>query len=201
MCFRGGKAPTRRNLGAASLFSFVMVAKVSSINAFRTWADSSGMIEDEKLSSVVGRRRLRPMPERGPEQPCRPARRTTITPGSESESLTRDTDVRVTATVAQASDNVTRRDYRHGHCDQLSASGRGEVGQSDSDSESRSAWHFRGKLGRRREVTDDDGNHRLVSESPSQSRSRVPSESRSLNSTHRRAPAQGLALSPGWLRA
>ena len=34
MCFRGGKAPTRRNLGAASLFSFVMVAKVRSINAF-----------------------------------------------------------------------------------------------------------------------------------------------------------------------
>ena len=34
VCFRGGKAPTRRNLGAASLISFVMVAKVSSINAF-----------------------------------------------------------------------------------------------------------------------------------------------------------------------
>jgi hypothetical protein len=29
VCFRGGKAPTRRNLGAASLISFVMVAKIS----------------------------------------------------------------------------------------------------------------------------------------------------------------------------
>jgi hypothetical protein len=28
VCFRGGKAPTRRNLGAASLISFVMVAEV-----------------------------------------------------------------------------------------------------------------------------------------------------------------------------
>jgi hypothetical protein len=28
------KEPTRPNLGAASLFSFVMVAKISSINAF-----------------------------------------------------------------------------------------------------------------------------------------------------------------------
>jgi hypothetical protein len=27
-----------------------MVAKVSSINAFRTWTNSSGMIEDEELS-------------------------------------------------------------------------------------------------------------------------------------------------------
>jgi hypothetical protein len=31
VCFRGGKAPTRRNLGEASLISFVMVAKVSSL--------------------------------------------------------------------------------------------------------------------------------------------------------------------------
>jgi hypothetical protein len=29
VCFRGGKAPTRRNQGRASLISFVMVAKVS----------------------------------------------------------------------------------------------------------------------------------------------------------------------------
>jgi hypothetical protein len=40
----------RRNLGAASLISFVMVTKVSSINAFRTRANSSGMLEDEELS-------------------------------------------------------------------------------------------------------------------------------------------------------
>jgi hypothetical protein len=50
VCFRVGKAPTRRNLGAASPISFVMVAEVSSINAFRTRTNSSGMIEDEELS-------------------------------------------------------------------------------------------------------------------------------------------------------
>jgi hypothetical protein len=50
VCFRVGKAPTRRNLDAASLISFVMVAEVSSINAFRTRTNSSGMIEDEELS-------------------------------------------------------------------------------------------------------------------------------------------------------
>jgi hypothetical protein len=52
VCFFGGytgKTPTRRNLGEASLFSFIMVAKVKSIDAFRTQANSSGMIEDEKL--------------------------------------------------------------------------------------------------------------------------------------------------------
>jgi hypothetical protein len=27
VCFRGGKAPTRRNLGAASLISFVMISR------------------------------------------------------------------------------------------------------------------------------------------------------------------------------
>jgi hypothetical protein len=52
VCFRGGntgKAPTRRNVGEAFLFSFVMVAEVSLINAFRTRTNSSGMpvIEDE----------------------------------------------------------------------------------------------------------------------------------------------------------
>jgi cytochrome b subunit of formate dehydrogenase len=41
----------RRNLGAASLISFVMVVKVHSINAFRIWANSSGMIKDEESLS------------------------------------------------------------------------------------------------------------------------------------------------------
>jgi hypothetical protein len=50
VCFRSGKAPTRRNLGAASLFSFVMVAEVSSIITFRTRTNSSGVIEYEELS-------------------------------------------------------------------------------------------------------------------------------------------------------
>jgi hypothetical protein len=52
VCFPGGKAQTRHNLGAASLISFVMVAEVtgSSTNTFRTQANSSGMIEDEELS-------------------------------------------------------------------------------------------------------------------------------------------------------
>ena len=40
----------RRNLGAASLISFVMAAEVSSINTFLTRTNSSGMIEDEELS-------------------------------------------------------------------------------------------------------------------------------------------------------
>jgi hypothetical protein len=42
-------ADEAQSIGAASLFSFVMVAEVSSINAFRTRTNSSGMIEDEEL--------------------------------------------------------------------------------------------------------------------------------------------------------
>jgi hypothetical protein len=49
VCFHGGKVPTRHNLGAASLISFVMVAEVSSINTFLTQANLSGMIKDEEL--------------------------------------------------------------------------------------------------------------------------------------------------------